>query len=58
MPHASLICSSTDAPLWQRSPNSSTMCPNIPAPDETPPSWAPFLDGYDSEEAAAGHEIV
>lgn len=32
--------------------------PYVPAPDETPPSWVPFFDGYDAAEAAAGHAIA
>lgn len=32
--------------------------PYVPAPEETPPSWVPFFDGYDSEDAAAGHKIA
>jgi len=29
--------------------------PYVPAPEETPPSWRPFFDGYDAEQAAAGN---
>lgn len=32
--------------------------PYVPAPAEMPPSWAPFFDGYDAAEAAAGHAIA
>lgn len=32
--------------------------PYVPAPNETPPSWAPFFDGYDRAEAAAGYKIA
>ncbi|NDL56556.1 histidine phosphatase family protein [Phytoactinopolyspora mesophila] len=32
--------------------------PYVPTPEETPPSWAPFFDGYGPEEAAAGHKIA
>lgn len=32
--------------------------PYVPEPEETPPSWMPFFDGYDPEEAAAGHGIA
>lgn len=32
--------------------------PYVPAPDETPATWVPFFDGYDSDEAAAGHKIA
>lgn len=32
--------------------------PYVPAPEETPPSWVPFFDGYGHEEAAAGHKIA
>lgn len=32
--------------------------PYVPTPEETPPSWVPFFDGYDTEEAAAGHRIA
>ncbi|OXM64661.1 MULTISPECIES: histidine phosphatase family protein [Amycolatopsis] len=32
--------------------------PYVPAPEETPPSWVPFFDGYDADEAAAGHKIA
>lgn len=32
--------------------------PCVPAPEETPSTWIPFFDGYDSDEAAAGHAIA
>lgn len=32
--------------------------PYVPEPDETPPSWLPFFDGYAPQEAAAGYEIA
>lgn len=32
--------------------------PYVPSMEETPPSWVPFFDGYDSEEAEKGHEIA
>lgn len=32
--------------------------PYVPASEETPPSWVPFFDGYDPEDAAAGHKIA
>lgn len=32
--------------------------PYVPSPEDTPPSWVPFFDGYDSEEAAAGHRVA
>lgn len=32
--------------------------PYVPGPEETPPSWVPFFDGYDPEEAAAGYKIA
>ena len=32
--------------------------PYVPAPEEMPRSWAPFFDGCDAEEAAAGHRIA
>lgn len=32
--------------------------PYVPEPEETPPAWAPFFDGYDPDEAAAGHRIA
>lgn len=32
--------------------------PYVPQPEETPPSWIPFFDGYDPEEAAAGNRIA
>lgn len=32
--------------------------PYVPTPEETPPSWVPFFDGYDPDEAAAGHRIA
>ena len=32
--------------------------PYVPATDETPPSWVPFFDGYQQDEAAKGHEIA
>lgn len=32
--------------------------PYVPAPEEIPPSWTPFFDGYDAEEAAEGHRIA
>ena len=32
--------------------------PYVPTPEETPPSWVPFFDGYDSGEAEAGHQIA
>ncbi|MFC0582781.1 histidine phosphatase family protein [Micrococcoides hystricis] len=32
--------------------------PYVPTPEETPPSWAPFFDGFDAQEAEVGHEIA
>lgn len=32
--------------------------PYVPTPEETPPGWVPFFDGYGNEEAQAGHEIA
>jgi serine/threonine-protein phosphatase PGAM5 len=32
--------------------------PYVPRPDETPPSWAGFFDGYDDAEAASGQQIA
>lgn len=32
--------------------------PYVPTPAETPSSWVPFFDGYDSSEAEAGHKIA
>lgn len=32
--------------------------PHVPAPSETPPSWAGFFDGYDDAEATAGAAIA
>ncbi|MBZ2196795.1 histidine phosphatase family protein [Occultella gossypii] len=32
--------------------------PYVPAPEETPTAWVPFFDGYDADEAAAGHRIA
>ncbi|HIV56682.1 MAG TPA: histidine phosphatase family protein [Candidatus Stackebrandtia faecavium] len=32
--------------------------PYVPDPEETPPSWVPFFDGYDADEAAAGYETA
>jgi len=32
--------------------------PYVPTGAEIPQSWIPFFDGYDSEEAAAGHKIA
>ncbi|MGB3169024.1 MAG: histidine phosphatase family protein [Rhodococcus sp. (in: high G+C Gram-positive bacteria)] len=32
--------------------------PYVPTPEETPPSWVPFFDGYDTEEAEAGNRIA
>lgn len=32
--------------------------PYVPTPEETPPSWVPFFDGYDADEAATGYEIA
>lgn len=32
--------------------------PYVPTPQETPPSWLPFFDGYDTAEAAAGHQTA
>ncbi|WP_208378773.1 hypothetical protein [Cumulibacter soli] len=32
--------------------------PYVPTPQETPPSWVPFFDGYDADEAEAGHKIA
>lgn len=32
--------------------------PYVPKPEETPPSWLPFFDGYDSAEAAEGRRIA
>ncbi|UBU16307.1 histidine phosphatase family protein [Nonomuraea gerenzanensis] len=32
--------------------------PYVPAPAETPPSWAGFFDGYDETEAASGARLA
>lgn len=32
--------------------------PYVPTPEETPPSWVPFFDGFDADEADAGHKIA
>lgn len=32
--------------------------PYVPTPEETPPTWAPFFDGYSPDDAAAGLEIA
>ncbi len=32
--------------------------PYVPAPDETPASWMPFFDGYDTAEAENGQRIA
>lgn len=32
--------------------------PYVPRPDETPPSWIGFFDGYDQAEAAAGRDVA
>jgi serine/threonine-protein phosphatase PGAM5 len=32
--------------------------PYVPTPAETPQSWVPFFDGYDADEADAGHRIA
>lgn len=32
--------------------------PYVPPPDETPPSWAGFFDGYDEAEAATGQQVA
>ncbi|GII81541.1 phosphoglycerate mutase [Sphaerisporangium rufum] len=32
--------------------------PYVPAPAETPRSWAGFFDGYDEAEAASGHRLA
>lgn len=32
--------------------------PYVPPPEETPAAWVPFFDGYDSDEAAAGHRVA
>ena len=32
--------------------------PYVPKREETPPSWVPFFDGYDTDEAEAGHNIA
>lgn len=32
--------------------------PYVPTPEETPPGWVPFFDGYGNEEAQAGHAIA
>jgi serine/threonine-protein phosphatase PGAM5 len=32
--------------------------PYVPRPDETPPSWAGFFDGYTEAEAASGQQIA
>lgn len=29
--------------------------PYVPTPAETPQAWIPFFDGYDTDEASAGH---
>ena len=32
--------------------------PYVPTAEETPATWVPFFDGYDSDEAAAGHKVA
>lgn len=32
--------------------------PYVPAPNETPASWIPFFDGYDTDEAESGHRTA
>jgi len=32
--------------------------PYVPTPEETPPSWIPFFDGYDPADAEAGNKIA
>ncbi|MGO1182755.1 MAG: histidine phosphatase family protein [Micrococcaceae bacterium] len=32
--------------------------PSVPAPQDLPPSWAPFFDGYDADEAESGRRIA
>lgn len=32
--------------------------PYVPSPEETPPSWVPFFDGYDADNASAGHKLA
>lgn len=32
--------------------------PYVPSPEETPPSWAGFFDGYDEAEAASGRRLA
>lgn len=32
--------------------------PYVPPIEETPQPWVPFFDGYDREEAEAGHEVA
>lgn len=32
--------------------------PYVPSAAETPPSWIPFFDGYDSDEAESGHRTA
>lgn len=32
--------------------------PYVPEPEETPPSWLPFFDGYEAAEKVAGNRIA
>ncbi|WP_415975611.1 histidine phosphatase family protein [Rhodococcus sp. 077-4] len=32
--------------------------PYVPAPSETPPSWIPFFDGWDTGDATSGGEVA
>lgn len=32
--------------------------PCVPAPEDTPPSWIPFFDGYSRDDAIAGQQIA
>jgi serine/threonine-protein phosphatase PGAM5 len=32
--------------------------PYVPPPEEMPPSWIPFFDGYDADEAESGHRTA
>lgn len=46
------------SPTVAEAPELIDHVPYVPAPEETPPSWVPFFDGYDSKEAAAGHKTA
>lgn len=48
---------STNAPVTEAAELIDNV-PYVPTAAEMPPPWVPFFDGYDADEATAGHRIA